>query len=840
LSLDQNDNDLLTFTAYLIAAVQTLFPAACRGTEALLSAPDPPPASVLATSLLNELDRIEQPFLLVLDDYFFIKESEIHDLLTAVLKHPPHPLHLVVVSRHDPPLPIPMMRAQSQLAEIRTQDLRFTPAETAAFFKLMTGTQIDASTIEALEKKIEGWVTGLYLTTLLIRHRGDIDPRLLDPQMDVHHVMEYLFREVFSGQPSEINQYLLATAILDRFCGPLCEAVCVPGDGSATCELGGWDFIAWLKRENLFLIPLDHEHQWFRYHHLFQKLLANQLKRHCSTDEIKALHVRAGAWFVENGLIEESLRHTLAVGDVPAAVRLAAQYGQNMMNGQQWQQLNRILHMLPRDQVQREPALIILQAWLEHVRQNASGMTACIERIEALNTASAPDALVNVKYAPGHFEALRGFLYYVAAEGESALAFARRALENIPLHHKRARLFADIFQLGAYQMVGNLETGMSLYKEAMDRYIGRDRNYHAMYMANLNLIYWMDADLTAVQQTSEGLLNLVKGKQQPAITAYALYFTGIVHYHRNELRNAVEKLAEVVKAYHAHSPMNFAHSAFALALAYQARGHPDRAREISKSVVMSTVETNNADMQSVARAFEAELALRQGRLTAASRWAKKYQAKPFRPVYRFYMPQLTLVKTMLAEGTTPSLQMAADLLDQLLDFLESIHNNRFRIDALALQALLHDARGEKASAAEKLSQALTMAAPGEFIRPFADLGRPMADLLKRVARQNIAVGYIGRILAAFREDAHGPMQDGPDQLAAPSSTQPLVEALTNRERQILDLLAERLQNKEIADKLFVSPETIKKHLSNIYHKLNVATRLEAIEKARALGFFPPR
>lgn len=342
-----------------------------------------------------------------------------------------------------------------------------------------------------------------------------------------------------------------------------------------------------------------------------------------------------------------------------------------------------------------------------------------------------------------------------------------------------------------------------------------------------------------MQQTSESILALIRGKQQPAITAYSLYFAGIVHYHQNKLRSAVDKLAEVVKTYHTHSPMNFAHSAFALALAYQAQGHPARAREISKSVVLSAVETNNADMQEVARAFEAELALRQGRFAATSRWAKRYQAKPFRPVYRFYMPQLALAKTMLAEGTTGSLQLAADLLAQLLDFLESIHHNRFRIDVPALQALLHDARDEKAAAVEKLSQALALAEPGQFIRPFADLGPRMADLLKRLTRQNIAVGYIGQILAAFRGDAHGAIQDGSDQLTASSSIQPLVEALTNRELQILGLLAERLQNKEIADKLFVSPETVKKHLSNIYRKLNVATRLEAVEKARALGFFPP-
>ncbi len=381
-------------------------------------------------------------------------------------------------------------------------------------------------------------------------------------------------------------------------------------------------------------------------------------------------------------------------------------------------------------------------------------MVSCLKRIETLNATSPPDTWVNVKHVQGHLEAQRAFIHYMAAEGESALASSQRALRDIPLHHKRARLFADIYQLGAYQMTGNLETGLSIYQKSMRRYTERDKIYHAVYLGNLGLVYWMDANLIALQQTAESLLDVVKEHPQPATVPYGLYLLGIILYHRNELHNAEEKLAKVVKSYYAASPMNFAHSAFALALTYQAQGKPGQAREICNSVVVNSLETNNEDMLQVARAFEAELALRQGRLAVAFQWAEGYQAKPFRPTYRFYMPQVTLIRILLAQGTTDSLQQAADLLDQLHDFLVSIHNNRFRIDALALQALLHDARGEHSVALEKLTAAINLAEPGGFIRLFVDLGPQMADLLKQLIKQNVAVNYIGRILAAFKEDEH--------------------------------------------------------------------------------------
>jgi LuxR family maltose regulon positive regulatory protein len=367
--------------------------------------------------------------------------------------------------------------------------------------------------------------------------------------------------------------------------------------------------------------------------------------------------------------------------------------------------------------------------------------------------------------------------------------------------------------------------------------------YYATYLGNIGLVYWIDANLIALQQTAECLLNVIREHPQHAAVSYGLYLLGITLYHRNELHNAEDKLAKCIESYYTASPMNFAHSAFALALTYQAQGKLGKAREICNSVVVNALKTNNADMLQVARAFEAELAIRQGRPAVAFQWAEGYQAKPFRPTYRFYNPQVTLVRVLLAQGTTDSLNQATDLLNQLHDFLVSICNNRFRIDVLALQALLHNARGEHSVALEKLTEALNLAEPGRFIRLFVDLGPQMADLLKRLLMQNVAVGYIGQILDAFKEDEHSAMQDESDDLTVQTihkSTQPMAVPLSNRELDVLELLVQRFQNKEIAEKLFISPETVKKHLHNIYGKLNVGNRRKAVDKSQKLGILPQR
>ena len=842
LSLNKSDGDIRSFISYFIAAIHEHFPKICQNTLSLLKNIELPPLSELGNTLLNELEQIKQPLILVLDDYYLIKEIAVHNLITQILKHPPQFLQLVIVGRHDPPLPIYSLRARSQLTEIRTEDLCFSAEETEELLIRLLGIQIDKSVIAALEKKTEGWVTGLRLAALSMRQRGDIDPKLLEPHVDAHFVMEYLFNEVFSKQPVDIKRYLLCTATLERFCGPLCEAVCVPDAKTPACEMSGWEFINWLRKENLFLIPLDPENRWFRYHQSFQKLLVNQLNRRCSTKEIKAIHAKAGAWLAENGVIEEAVRYYLAADDIPAAMQLVARYGHNLMNHQQWPDLERLIGMLPSHYVEQDPELLILKAWYKHVQASGYDLKAkkdINKKIETLINNLSEKALIHRTEIIGHFEALRGLEFYLTADSENALKCCRSACDKIPMHQKRARVSAYLFLAATYQMTGDLETGISIYTNEIQESINQGSDYYVPYLEKLCYLYWMNADLVSIRQTTERSLKIAMKLGLPESIAFALYFLGKTSYHQNKLKMAEERLTQLVNDYYFLNVVMAAHGSVALAMVYMARGEFDQAEEYCTKALNYAIDTNNQEAIRIIRAFEAEYALNRGHFAKASQWAGRFRSEPFTVPYLYYFPHLTLAKILMAQDTPDSRQQAAALLNQLYDFLTSIHNKQFQINVLALQAVHHDTMGEQSAALEKLTKALKLAEPSGFIRLFVDLGPQMLGLLKQLVKQNVALDYIIQIIAAFRDDEQAVLQEAAIQPIT-SDQQPLVELLTNRELDVLDLLEKRLSNKEIAGNLFISPKTVKKHLENLYGKLNVNSRRQAVEKAAALGILPSR
>jgi LuxR family maltose regulon positive regulatory protein len=340
--------------------------------------------------------------------------------------------------------------------------------------------------------------------------------------------------------------------------------------------------------------------------------------------------------------------------------------------------------------------------------------------------------------------------------------------------------------------------------------------------------------MVAIRQTAERSLEIAMKLRLPESVAFALYFLGTISYHQNKLKIAEERLILLVNDYYFINVVMAAHGSVALAMVYMARGEFDQAEQFCKKALNYAIDTNNQEAIRIIRAFEAEYAFRRGHLAEASQWAESFMSKPITVPYLFYFPQLTLVRILMAQDTSDSRQQAADRLNQLYDFLTSIHNKQFQINVLALQALHHDTLGEKSAALDKLTTALNLAEPSGFIRLFVDLGPQMFGLLKQLVRQNVALDYIGQILAAFRDDEQAVITEAANQPIT-SDHQPLVEPLTNRELDVLELLAQRLSNQEIAEKLFISTTTIKTHLQNIYGKLNVSKRREAAEKAKKIG-----
>jgi LuxR family maltose regulon positive regulatory protein len=841
-SLDENDNDLRMFLAYFLSAVQSMFPDAAREIRAMLNSPELPELRTLALSLINELDQIENNFILVLDDYHVIHDKAVQDLVIELLKHPPAPMHLVLTARRDPSMPLTKLRAWSHMTEIRVQDLLFSAEETVMFLQGMLDIQVDRATAFVLKEKTEGWITGLRLAALSLRNRSDLDRIIANLPEENHFVTDYLFTEVLLSQPEDIHEYLLATAILNRFCVPLCDAVCVPGTRSWECKIGGRQFIKWLKDSDLFMVPLDDQGRWFRYHRLFQQLLQDRLKNKFSPDDIANLYKRAGTWFGENGLIEEALDYALKGGDTETAIRMATQHRHDLMNQERWDQLRRIMNLLPHNALESVPELILLDAWMQWHQMQIAEMIKRLDRVEPRLT-SVDSESTTTEELKGECNIMRGLQYYLGApfDAQKVLDQAQQAMQRVPRHRTSQRGLAIILLALAYQATGSLNRAHSLVFDAINEKKFHNTTYHGRLLMTLGFIHWLEADLTALKEIGQQMLNVVNKYDLPEAYSIARYFLGISHYCRNELVSAEKELTPIVMAANKVSIFNFSHSAIALSMTYQAQGRPTEASNVAEMLVSYSLETNNPPVLQIGHAFQAELALRQRNIAKASRWASEFDPEPFRTTNRFFLPQPLLVKVRLAQNTPESLQQAAGLLSRLQDFYTSIHNRRFLIDVLLLQALLHDARGEESEALSVIERTITLAEPGGFIRPFVDLGPKMAGLLNRLVKQKFAVKYVGRLLAAFRKEGTGNLGTAADEqtVASLSSSETFLnETLTNREIDILTLLAQRLSNKEIAEKLFLSPKTVKAHLYNIYQKLNVSTRRQAVEKANALSLLP--
>lgn len=844
LSFDEGDNDLKRFLSYFVAAIQTLHPDALKKSLDLINSPILPSISVLTGSLINELDLIEKNYILVLDDFHLIRQPSVSDILTAFLRYPPRTMNLVLIGRRDPFLPISTLRLRKQVIEIRVQDLRFTAVEAKTYLQKILGSGIDDTDAANWNEKTEGWVTGLRLVALAMQHTdgvGDLKEFSRGPQ----YVTEYLFNEIFSHQSRTMKRYLLATSILKSFCAPLCKALFEQEAETGLQDLDGWDFIKQLRKENLFVFNLDTENRWFRYHHLFQQLLQNQLKRNSRPEDINRLHSAAGRWFAENDLLEEALEHAIAADDITFATQLVEEHRHTLLNEEQWNRIEHLLRLVPEAVIEKEPELLLMKAWLFQHTHRIQEMFEIINLAKPMIDA-LPEKMDHGDHMRGEMFTLIANKFNFETNSREAILNSRKALDLLPTQYALVRGQATLINITAHQMNGDRTVIHEIeHNFTADSYSEKPVFYSRKVFAHI-YVCWMNADLPGLLKVANHLSEFAQEKSLRESRVNSSHFLGIALYLQNDMVSAEKHFAHSVEnIYIAHVFVGI-QSCLALSLVYQNQGHTDRARGMVEKAVAFASERQNPYGVMCAKAFEAELSSRQGHLKKACEWARRFNPEPFRSMAWFHVPQLSLANILLAEKTRESLRRASDLLDRLHAFVVSIHNTRFRIDVLALQALLLDIQGDDQAALKKLAGALKLAEPGGFIRNFSDMGPHMADLLERLEKKNIAGNYVRRILAAFKKVEQGTETEQPLPSKSPDSPesvpsvsrstkpQPLVEPLTNRELDILELIGKRLQNKEIADKLFISTETVKTHLKNIYQKLQAGNRRQAVEKAKKL------
>ncbi|HEX5807327.1 MAG TPA: LuxR C-terminal-related transcriptional regulator, partial [Anaerolineales bacterium] len=821
LSLDEGDSDPVRFLMYLVAALQTISPEVGKGLESAFQSPQPPPMGVILTALLNDITAMGEKFILVLDDYHVVDSKPVDRALTFLLEHQPPHMHLVIATREDPDLPLARVRAQGRLNELRAAALRFTPMEATEFLDRVMGLTLSAADIAALETRTEGWIAGLQLAALSMQVQKDTAGFIESFTGSHRFVLDYLVEEVLGQQPEWIQMFLLRTSILDRMCGPLCDAILV----DASASFPGQETLESLERANLFIIPLDNERRWYRYHHLFADLLRQRLKQSLASSRKEAeqledeLHIRASQWLEDNGLPLEAFKHAAAANDIDRAERLIDGKGIPLHLSGGVTPILEWLESLPADVKNARPSLWWRQAAMLLINGQTAGVAeslqAAEEAVANLRKGAEPDEVT--RELIGRIAAATATLALTRYDVKSMLLQSRRALEYLGPGNPILRANAN-WTLGfAYTLLGDRRAARQAYLESISLSQAAGAMFQLM-LATIGLatIQELDNELYRAAETYRRVLEWVGDRPQQIISEVHLGL-GRILYEWNELDAAeghVQQSLQLARQYESFID-RFVFSEVFLARLKLAQGDVAEAIAILEKTDQSVRQHNFVHRMPEVAAARVLTLLRQGNLTAAAHLAHAQD-----------LP-LSQARVHLAHGD-PAAALA--ILTSFRQQAEAKDWKDEQLKALVLQAVAHHVQGERDNALRVLEQSLRLAEPGGFIRLFVDEGEPMAQLLSEAARGGILPDYVGKLLAAF--EAEKQKLTG---TSAVPTIRILHEPLSPRELEVLQLIAQGLSNDEIGKRLYLALDTVKGHNRRIYDKLQVQRRTEAVARARELG-----
>jgi LuxR family transcriptional regulator, maltose regulon positive regulatory protein len=826
LSLDEGDGDPVRFLTYVIAALQTIQAGIGEGLLTLLDSNQPQVEAIL-TALLNDITVIPEHFLLILDDYHLIDSQTVDQALTFLVEHLPQQMHLVIATREDPPLPLSRLRARNQLTELRAADLRFTPSEASVFLNQVMGLTLTPEDVAALDTRTEGWIAGLQLAALSMQ--GQPDPgRFIQSFSGSHRfVLDYLLEEVLERQPAEIQSFLLSTSILERLCGPLCEAVLDLPSGS------GQSILKALERGNLFLVPLDNERRWYRYHHLFGELLYQRLGH---PHEFPEYHLRASAWFETNHDLAAAFHHALAAEDFERAARLAEAAWQGMERSFKSTAWIGWVGKLPDAVVLSRPRLCVQLGWafsdageletseiyLQNAERALAGVTdpdesrslqGNVALIRSSNAQNQGDLAETVKYAELSIQLAPEHDVYLQSQAAITLGFTHWTTGNV-----EASLQAMLTWINDMQRLGN-----QMFVIAS-----------AFAVADMQVILGRLGDaektlLQAIQQAAE------LGQEAELVTTHHHLGLALLAHERGD-DEATARHMQLAAELGKHSTLVDWLYRWNLAQARlkESAGEWDAALELFEEANRVYVK-NPVPMLQPVEAHTARIYIKQGHLNKAGAWVQKHGLSVTDEInYLGEYEYLTLARVRLAEGSIAGVN---DLLERLLALAETQKRTESVIEILVTQVLVHQAQGSRTKALAVLEHALALAEPECYLRIFLDEGEPMRLLLRDLQssfekgsgdRSRSFQKYVNELLSSFNR----PIQK---QSLASRGNSELIEPLTGRELEILRLISEGHSNTEISQRLYLALSTVKGHNLRIFNKLQVQNRTEAVARARELG-----
>ena len=848
ISLDESDNDPVRFIIYLVAALQNI--AALQKSDisfgesvlAALQSPMPPPTESILTTIINEVTIFPEHFVLVLDDYHCIEATSVIDTFSFLIENLPTKMHLIIATREEPQLPLARYRVRDHMTELRAVDLRFSPAEAAEFLNRTMGLNLSDDDITALESRTEGWIAGLQLAAVSMQGNQDPSGFIKSFTGSHHFILDYLLEEVLHKQPENIQTFLLHTSILDQLTGSLCDALCL--SATDTYQEDGQLILRLLERANLFIIPLDNERRWYRYHHLFADLLRQYLS-HFQADQLTVLHQRASQWYEENGFVDEAIAHAIAAENFEEAAALIENQFDNDFERGDLTLMGHWLTEIPEELVLSRPYLSILHGWILF---SSGQLKAAEDKLQAAEKLLDPNSHVNLDSLRGKGQlsdperlillgraaSIRSFIVSYGGNIPETIRYALQALECLPEQEKVWRSAAFITLGDAYSVQGQMDAAHKARTEALS--IGRaSGNIYILTIINLNLAETLrqQGKLQQVIEICERQLKDVdaNGIAESPLAGWLFGIWGEVLAEKNELDRAgiyVQKGVELAER--GMDVMHIVTSHLCQLIVLFSMGKIKEAENVIQSM-----EDAGGKYDIPLRALQdfftwkVRIQLSLGKLELASQWIDERKLDPDRELnYLNEMEYVMLARIFIARG---QLDSAILLLQRLFHCAEEGGRTSRVIEILILQALAAQSAGDMYKAISSLEQALSLAEAGGFVRIFVNEGPQMAHLLYEALSRNIAPEYVRRLLGAY--PAEEPEQV--DIRVSKKTGAEMIEPLSDRETEVLHLLAEGLTNQEIADRIYISLNTVKTHTRNIYGKLDTHHRTSAVAKARALG-----
>jgi LuxR family maltose regulon positive regulatory protein len=825
LSIDESDNDPIRFLSYLLAALQRANPD--------LNLPSPTQGQYSETEiqerilipLINQMEASARQTTLVLDDYHWIHSQSVHDRLGYLLDNLPPQAHLMIATRADPPLPIAHMRGRGQVNELRMEDLRFQVEEARSFLETFADLDLSLDDVHTLTDRTEGWVSGLQMAAASLRGLEDKTAFIQDFSGSHHYIMDYLVDEVLRRQTAQIQAFLLTTSILNRLCGPLCDALMEVTDETPAPSQG---ILQDLARANLFIVPLDARREWYRYHRLFADLLqARLLSKH--PECIASLHRRASQWLEDHGLTDEAVQHALLTHDHGFAADLVERACQDKFMRSETMTFLRWVQRLPEEAIRKRPKLAIFRAW------------ALLFHGAPLSTIEAQlDESREVSGPPGSSLSLQAFIALLQGQIEHGLDLAEEALQALPEGEIFLRDFATFLTIGARIALGDVEAGSRLLEQsskASQR--SGNRMATAMILGELAEMRMRQLRLQESEKLYRQALSIATdddGKLLP-IAGGALIGLGDLAFERYDLASAEKLLSQGIQHVKRWSLVGTLTAHLSMAMIHEIRGDTQAMQDTLETLQDLARRFDASEFDDiVVEMFEARLQVRRGDLEPVRRWVarRELEGAPARKpsIYaedyyaaRFYKYELpVLARLHLAEARY---QEALDTLQELSSVAERSDRPFLVIESEVLQARALHAMGDTAASLAALRRALDLGQPHDLMRIFLTEGDDVIHLLQAVRAEGDSperIDYLDRMLGKIGLPAFKP----------PFPAQALLEPLSPRELEVLRLLPTELTAEELAEKLIISVNTVRSHLKSIYAKMGVHSRHEAVARAAEL------